>query len=262
MNSLLTGSSVLQQGKRRRTRQSAGVAVTGLALIGGLIAGAGAAHAADDNWYDPSALLTSCQQNVDGLGKADRCRFEPAKRTVFTGPERRVGSTVHACGTPVTMGRQTTEGHTEENSISVSATVEAGLSKMFAASITTQYGHSWSYSTSETEEITAEVPQYSIAFATIAPAMQRVEGRMVINYPKRRHGHFEWYAYPTLTQYSPEEMQYASVSVQTRPMTNAERNSICSTTASVSAPPATRTTVHLAKQGFSQGVSLSAKPKN
>lgn len=67
----------------------------------------------------------------------------------------------------------------------------------------------WSYSTSEAEEIKAEVSPYWIGFATIAPAMQKVTGRMVINYP-RRHGQYEWYACPTLTQYDPDEMQYAT----------------------------------------------------
>ncbi|NEB06277.1 hypothetical protein [Streptomyces sp. SID13726] len=253
MTSLLAKSS-----KRRSTT----VAVSGLAMVGALIAGAGSAHAADDNWYDQSALLTSCNQNVNGLGKADRCRFEPAKRSIFTGPAKQVGSTVHACGGKVTFGRQTTEGRTEENSISVSAGVEAGLSKIFSASIQTSFGHTWSYSSSETEEISAEVPEYSIGFATIAPAMQRVTGRMVINYPKRRHGHFEWYAYPTLTQYDPDEMQYATVTIQTRPMNASERQSMCNNSGAVSTAPTTHTTIHLAQSGTSQGTSLSATPRN
>lgn len=238
------------------------VAVAGTVLAGGMLGTASAASAADDNWYDQSALLTSCQQKVDGLGKADRCRFEPAQRTIFTGPARQVGSTVHACGGKITFGRQTTQGRTEENSISVSAGVEAGLSKIFSASIQTSYGHTWSYSTSETEEIGAEVPEYSIGFATIAPAMQRVTGRMVINYPKRRHGHFEWYAYPTLTQYDPDEMQYATVTVQTRAMNASERQSMCNNSGAVTASPSTHTTIHLARPGTSQGTSLSSTPRN
>jgi len=94
----------------------------------------------------------SCEQNVGGLGTADRCNFEPTKRELFTGPAKQIGSTVHACGTTVTMGRQTSETRTEEDSIGVSATVEAGLSKIFSASITASYGHSWSYSMSETPD--------------------------------------------------------------------------------------------------------------
>ncbi|MFJ9626063.1 hypothetical protein ACIRU8_00045 [Streptomyces sp. NPDC101175] len=237
-------------------------AVSGLALVGGLLATAGTAHAADDNWYDQSALLTSCTQSVSGLGKADRCRFEPAQRTIFTGPARQVGTTVHACGTKVTFGRQTTESRTEENSISVAVGVEAGLSKIFSASIQTTYGHTWSYSTSETTEISAEVPEYSIGFATIAPAMQRVSGRMVINYPKRRHGHYEWYAYPTLTQYDSDEMQYSTVSIQTRSMAASERKSMCNNSGAAPTSSTAHTTIHLAQPGTSQGTSLSSKPRN
>ncbi|MET8974222.1 hypothetical protein ABZX85_01250 [Streptomyces sp. NPDC004539] len=237
--------------------------VTALAATGFLLAGAAGAHAADDNWYDQSALLTSCQQNVDGLGKADRCRFEPAKREVFTGAARQVGSTVHACSTKVGVGRQTTESRTEEDSISVSAGVEAGLSKIFSASIQTSYGHSWSYSTSETEEVNGEVPPYSIGLVTLAPAYQRVTGRMVINYPKRRHGHYEWYAYPTLTQYDPDEMQFSTATVDSRPMTANERKSMCNGQGGTANPPAaSHVVIHLARPGYRQGAELSAKPKN
>ena len=255
MNALLTGT-------KRRIRRSTGVAVIGTVAVGAMLAGTVSAQAADDNWYNPSALLTSCQQNVDGLGKADRCRFEPAQRTIFTGPAKQVGSTAHACGGKIEFGRTTTEQRTEENSIGVSAGVEAGLSKIFSASIQTSFGHSWSYSTSEAEEIKAEIPPYSIGFATIAPAMQKVTGRMVINYPKRRHGHFEWYAYPTLTQYDPDEMQYSTVTVQTRAMTASERQSMCNSTAAVPPAPTTHTTIHLAQSGTSQGTSLSSQPRN
>ncbi|MFF0017446.1 hypothetical protein [Streptomyces sp. NPDC005374] len=255
MNALLTGAE-------RRIRRSTGVAVIGTVAVGAMLAGTVSAQAADDNWYDQSALLTSCTQKVDGLGKADRCRFEPASRTIFTGPAKQVSSTVHACGGTITFGRQTTESRTEENSISVSASVEAGLSKVFSASIQTSFGHTWSYSTSETQEIGSEVPSYSIGFATIAPAMQRVTGRMVINYPKRRHGHFVWYAYPTLTQYDPDEMQYSTVTVQTRPMNASERQSMCNNSGAASTGSTTHTTIHLAQSGTSQGAPLNSTPRN
>ncbi|KPI12012.1 hypothetical protein OK074_2633 [Actinobacteria bacterium OK074] len=54
------------------------------------------------------------------------------------------------------------QASSDTESDSVSATVEAGLSNTFSAAITTEYGHSWSCSTSETEEIGAEVPQYGL----------------------------------------------------------------------------------------------------
>ncbi|MDX3386745.1 hypothetical protein PV682_35680 [Streptomyces niveiscabiei] len=238
-------------------------AATGLAVVGTLLTGAQSASAAD--WYDQSALLTSCEQDVDGLGKADRCRFEPHKRTVFAGPAKQIGSTVHACGTPVTMGRQTSESRTEENSVSVSAGVEAGLSKIFSASIQTSYGHSWSYSMTETEEVSAEVPKFSIGTVTLAPAMQRVSGKMIINYPKRRHGHFEWYAYPTLTQYNPDQMEYSTVSIHTRPMNASERSSMCPshpTETEEPAPSAKTTTLRVAKGDHTQGADLSATPEH
>ena len=239
------------------------VAAAGLAVAGSLLTGVQSASA--DDWYDQAALLTSCEQNVDGLGQADRCSFQPTKREVFAGPAKQIGSTVHACGTSVTMGRQTSETHTEEDSIGVSAGVEAGLSQIFSASIQTSYGHSWSYSMSETEELSAEVPQYSIGTATLAPAMQRVTGKMTINYKKRRHDHFEWYAYPTLTQYNPDQMEYSTVTIHTRPMSRAERNSFCPgspTDAVEPAPAEATTTVRVAKAGTTQGADLTATPKH
>ncbi|MEX3103002.1 MULTISPECIES: hypothetical protein [unclassified Streptomyces] len=249
--------------RKSALRKSVLAAVATMAATGGLLAGAHGASAADDNWYDPSALLTSCRQNVDGLGRADRCRFEPAKREVFTGPARQVGTTVHACSSKVGVGRQTTESRTEENSVSVTAGVEAGLSQIFSASIEASYGHSWSYSTSETEEVSGEVPPYSIGAVTIAPAMQRVTGRMVINYPKRRHGHYEWYVYPTLTQYDPDEMQFSTTTFDPRPMTANERRSMCGGPGgTANAPAASHVVIHLARPGYRQGAELSAKPRN
>ena len=57
-----------------------------------------AANAAENEVYDQSQLLASCQENTDLYGKADRCRFEPATYDGFTGDLQQVSGVDSNCG--------------------------------------------------------------------------------------------------------------------------------------------------------------------
>lgn len=181
-----------------------------------------------DPWYDPVALNTSCAEKVDGLGKADRCRFEPATIEKFTAAVTRVsGDTVNCTNLDASKDITWEQSSSETNSIEVSATVEAELSEIFSASITATYGHSWSYAHTESTTETAPVPAKSVAWIERGAPMQRATGRMVINYPKRRHGHFEWYTYPTITTADPQALDFSTVILRSRPATTEELSRLC-----------------------------------
>lgn len=183
---------------------------------------------ADEAWYDPAALQTSCTQEVDGLGQADRCRFEPASIEYFTGDIKRVsGDTVNCSDVNATKSLIWSHETSETNSIEVGVSVEAKLSEVYSASITATYGHSWTYSTTETNTETAPVPAKSVAWIERGAPMQRATGRMVINYPKRRYGHYEWYTYPTITAANPSALEYSTVILRARPATSEELTRLC-----------------------------------
>lgn len=233
--------------KRRRRRRGLAPAVCVLATVG--LVAAGSATAGAEEWYDPAALMTSCAEEVDGLGRADRCRFEPLTKENFTGDVVRVsGDTVNCTAVDATKSILWSQSTTEENSIQVATGVDLTLSKdFFSVSITTTYGHSWSHTTTETNIEQAPVPAGSVAWIERGAPMQRVTGRMVINYPKRRYGHYEWYTYPTVVNADPEALGHSTVILRSRPITPEENAALCGGTAAPPAPAAS--TVLQAAQG-------------
>lgn len=202
------------------------------AFVGVLGAGSAVtitANAAEGEFYDPAALNTSCVEPVDGLGKADRCRFEPWTKENFTGAVQRVsGDTVNCTDVNATKSIAWSHATTEENSIQVSVAAQLTLAKdIFSVSITATYGHSWSFTNTETFTEQAPVPARSVAWIERGAPMQRVTGRMVINYPKRRHGHYEWYTYPVLTNADPQALGFSTVILKSRPITAEESVRLC-----------------------------------
>lgn len=188
---------------------------------------------AADTWYDPAALETSCVQNVDGLGKADTCRFEPASKENYTGAITQVSSNTANCtGEATTKTVTWQQDTTQEDSIAVDTTVSATLSTIFGLAITASYGHTWSYTNSVADTETVPLDPYHIGWIDRGAPMQRITGRMVINYPKRRYGHYEWYTYPTLTAADPQAPSFETLILQSRPMTQAEIASMCASSSS------------------------------
>lgn len=220
-----TPKHVRHRGAHRKVVLGVGF-LSALGLAAGVTINANAAEAGE--FYDPVALNTSCAEPVDGLGKADRCRFEPASRELFSGPPVRItGDTVNCTDVDATKAISWSQTTTEESSIQVSASVSGTISEVFSVSISTTFGQSWSFSTTESRTETAPVPAKSVAWIERQAPLQRVTGRMVINYPKRRHGHFEWYTYPTLTAAAPDALDKEAVLLKSRPATADELATQC-----------------------------------
>lgn len=225
-------ASTVPTGRLRRTAvlASAFIVVAGLASAVTLNA-----DAAEGEWYDPVALTASCVAEMPELGSADSCRFEPWERKLFTGEQVRVSTDTNNCTAKDTTKDITwSQSSTETNSIEVGADIGADLAGVFSASISTSFGVSWSYSVTNGETEHAPVPAYSRGWVERAAAMQSVTGRMVINYPARRHGHFEWYTYPTVTNQvasnDPAGLEHADVVLRSQALTEQELVGMCKLT--------------------------------
>lgn len=226
------------------------------ALLGGafaVVVGLGSAltvvaNAAENEVYDQSQLLAACEENTDLYGKADRCTFEPATYDGFTGELQQVSGVDSNCGAgEVTREVRWSQSTSESNSIEVSASVEAGLSKIFSASVSTTFGHTWEKTQTKEDAISMGIPPLSAGTVFRGAPMAKATGRMVINFSSRRQGHFEWYAYPTLTVPAEDQPKLQRLVVDTRPLTQTELDACPEVPGGsklqVNVPPATQTTV-------------------
>jgi len=181
------------------------------------------ANAAENDVYDQAQLLAACNEKTDLYGKADKCRFEPATYDGFTGNLQQVSGVDSNCGSgEVSREVRWSQTTTESNSIEVSATVEAGISKIFSASVSTTFGHTWEQSQTKEDAITVGIPALSAGTVFRGAPLAKVTGRMVINFGSRRQGHFEWYAYPTLTVPAEDQPNLSRLVANTRPLTQTE----------------------------------------
>jgi len=213
-----------------------------------------AANAAENEVYDQAQLLAACNESTSLYGKADRCRFEPATYAGFTGDLQQVSGVDSNCGAgEVNREVRWSQTTTESNSIEVSATVEAGLSKIFSASVSTTFGHTWEQSQTKEDAITVGIPPQSAGVVFRGAPMAKVTGRMVINFGSRRQGHFEWYAYPTLTVPAEDQPNLSRLVANTRPLTQTELDACPDVPGGsklqVDVPPAKETTVQEAAAG-------------
>jgi hypothetical protein len=184
-----------------------------------------AANAAENEVYDQAQLLQSCQEKTSLYGKADRCRFEPASYDGFTGELVQVSGVDSNCGSAdVTREVRWQQSTTESNSIEVSASVEAGLTKIFSASVSTTFGHTWEQTTGKEDAVSMTIPPLSAGTVFRGAPVAKVTGRMVINFGSRRQGHFEWYAYPTLIVPAEDQPNLARIVTNTRPLTDTEKD--------------------------------------
>lgn len=202
-------------------------AFLGTAMAFVVVAGSGvalAANAAEGEVYDQAQLLAACEQDTDLYGKADRCRFEPATYQGFTGNLQQVSGVDSNCGA-ADVSREVgwSQSTSESNSIEVSAEVEAGLSKIFSASVSTTFGHSWERTQTKEDKLVVTIPPGSAGSVFRGAPMAKVTGRMVINFGSRRQGHFEWYAYPTLEVPAEDQPKLSRLVANTRPLTDTER---------------------------------------
>jgi hypothetical protein len=214
---------------RRATRNSpfGRKALLGTAMAFVVVAGSGvalAANAAEGEVYDQVQLLTACMEDTDLYGQADSCRFEAVTYAGFTGNLQQVSGVDSNCGAgEVSREVKWTQSTSETNSIEVSAGVEAGISKIFSAEVSTTFGHTWEKSSSKEDAITVNIPPGSAATVFRGAPMAKVTGRMVINFSSRRQGHFEWYAYPTLEVPAEDQPNLSRLVANTRPLTDTEK---------------------------------------
>jgi hypothetical protein len=202
-------------------------AILGTAMAVVVVGGSGvalAANAAENEVYDQAQLLQACQEKTDLYGKADRCRFEPATYDGFTGNLVQVSGVDSNCGSAdVTREVRWQQSTTESNTIEVSASVEAGISKIFSASVSTTFGHTWETTQGKEDAVNMTIPPLSAGTVFRGAPLAKVTGRMVINFGSRRQGHFEWYAYPTLTVPAEDQPNLARIVTNTRPLTDTEK---------------------------------------
>lgn len=198
----------------------------GVSMAAVVLGGSGVAlvaNAAENEIYDQAQLLASCEEDTEIYGRADRCRFEPASYDGFTGNLTQVSGVDVNCGAAdVSREVRWQQSTTETNSIEVSASVEAGLSKIFSASVSTTFGHSWERTTGKEDAVVMTIPPLSAGTVFRGAPLAEVTGRMVINFSSRRQGHFEWYAYPTLVVPAEDQPNLARIVTNTRPLTDTE----------------------------------------
>jgi len=207
-----------------------------------------ATHGVENEVYDQSQLPASCDGFTDVYGKADRCRFEPATYDSFTGDLQQVSGVDSHCGTgDVSREVRWSQSTSESNSIEVSASVEATLSPIFKATVTTTFGHTWEQTTTKADAITIGIPPKSAGVIFRGAPLAKLTGRMVINFGSRRQGHFEWYAYPTLTVPAEDQPNLARLVANTRPLTQTELDACPAVPGGaklqVTVPPTAKTTV-------------------
>jgi hypothetical protein len=211
------------------------------------------ANAAENEVYDQKQLLEACQQDTDLYGKADRCRFEAATYEPFVAADKPVSPEVVNCGVAdATAEQRWTQSTSESNSIEVSASVEAGLSKIFSASVSTTFGHTWERTEGAEAAVTMTVPAKHVGRILRGAPMAKVTGRMVINFGSRRQGHFEWYAYPTLNVPAEDQPSLARIVVDTDPMSQTQLDACPKTPGSklgVNVGPATETVIQESSGG-------------
>jgi len=245
-----------------KSHRTPGTGIGRKAVLGGafaVVVGLGsaitvAANAAENDVYDQAQLLAACEEKTDLYGKADRCRFEPATYAGFTGNLSQVSGVDSNCGAgEVSREVRWSQTTTESNSIEVSATVEAGLSKIFSASVSTTFGHTWERSQTKEDAITVGIPPLSAGTVFRGAPLAKVTGRMVINFGSRRQGHFEWYAYPTLEVPAEDQPNLQRLVANTRPLTQTELDACPDVPGGsklqVDVPAATETTVQEATVG-------------
>ena len=91
------------------------------------------------------------------------------------------------------------------------------------ASVSTTFGHTWEFTQGREDAVTLTIPPVSAGVVFRGAPVAKVTGRMVINFGKRRQGHFEWYAYPTLIVPAEDQPTLSRIETNTRPLTDTEK---------------------------------------
>jgi hypothetical protein len=131
---------------------------------------------------------------LDACSWADLCEFHATDYWTYTGPTHQVGSTAFNCASQTNQHRidwSDTTGSTNTFGISVSASYE--WFKVFTASISASYSHSWEASHTDTESNTLNIPAGYKGWIERGTAKQQAKGWYEIHFGKRYYGHYIWY---------------------------------------------------------------------
>ncbi|MEV6569401.1 hypothetical protein [Streptomyces kronopolitis] len=113
------------------------------------------------------------------------------------------------------------------DSVGVSVTAGGNIMGIIDLSVTTNYGHSWTKETSESDEQNVTAKPGEAAWISRAQLMREVSGTWQTHYDSPKWDHYYWYTPDTIT--SPAENgtggKNSAIVVKSRPMTDAEKQS-------------------------------------
>ena len=197
----------------RRTITAAGVT----ALAGLLIAPP--ASAADE----PTAreLLEKCDNGTDS------CVFHPeGEPEYYTDEAKTVGDPVYNCTDGLQRSAvEWSDTTSQSNSVGLSMTTEAGFGKAFAVSYEQTYEHTWEESHTESQTTNVDTRPAEVGWVERAPQMQKVKGTYELHFEDKFYDHYIWYVPMEVT--GPADEQTSTVTQDTSPMTDEERQANC-----------------------------------
>ncbi|MBK0866376.1 MAG: hypothetical protein IJH84_15140 [Saccharopolyspora sp.] len=195
----------------RRTITAAGVT----ALAGLLIAPP--ASAADE----PTAreLLEKCDNGTDS------CVFHPeGEPEYFQNNSEQVGSPTFNC-TDRKQRMTVSWSDTTSESNSLGLSMETSFGEVFKVSFKTTYGHEWKQSHTETQTTNIDVNGGDVGRVYHGPQMQKVKGTYELHFEDKFYDHYIWYVPMEVT--GPADEQTSTVTQDTSPMTDEERQANC-----------------------------------
>ncbi|MEU8784445.1 hypothetical protein [Streptomyces sp. NPDC048637] len=191
----------------------------------GLVAAMAVPAAAEDG-PQREQLIADC---ASGEGK---CSFnEPTLGKAYLGDFRQVSNSLYNCSTSdatQSMGWADTVGSTD--SAGVSVTAGGNIAGLIDLSVTATYSHTWSSSHTENSSLNMTVKPGEVGWISRAQVMQTVSGTWQTHYDSPKWGHYYWFVPDTVTGPAPNgtDGQSNAVTVKTRKMTTAEKNSCSS----------------------------------
>lgn len=150
-------------------------------------AGATGARAADG----PSVqeLLGKCDR-----GEVNSCDFHPSgQENIQSGEEKFAGSGDNCSESVVTRNIQWSSTEGETNSVGVTIGASYGLKDAFEVSISTTYGHEWTWSKTQTDTVGVTLQPGQTAEVFVASDRSTVNGTYELHFEDPYYDHYIWY---------------------------------------------------------------------
>jgi hypothetical protein len=196
------------------------MSVAGVAIAGYF----GSTAFADEPGISAEKIVNDCASNF--------CELHPTDIREVTGAQQQSSQAAWNCGNQdVTKSLEVSHTSSTSTNFNVEASVEAGLTKVLSASVTTSIGHEWTASDTVTDTIGTTVPPGSVAWVMSAPALTQVTGKLEVHYPSRQAGHFFWFVEPVVFTGPSQKGAKGNDVIFNRPMTDDERTQVCTSQA-------------------------------